>query len=129
MDRLEQLNKRLAAIQDELLTLAPDDFRGKNALHIERDGLRAETAEYKEDRDVNRPSADMIKELQALKRQLASIRKGYVSAAGQAGAGGSHHGPADTIALNSGIDDAQGVERLVHRIAHLETILQGRGHL
>lgn len=131
MERVNELNQRLAQIQDELLGLAPDDFAKKHALHSERDSLRAEAADYGKDRDVTRPSADMIAELKALRAQLAAVRAGYVDAVGQAGAGeaGAWNGPADTIALNAGIDRAQGVERIVHRIARLETILKERGHL
>lgn len=131
MERVDELNKRLAEIQDELLGLAPEDFARKHTLHLERDSLRAEAAEYSEDRDITRPSADMIAELKALRSQLAAIRAGYLNAVGQAGGGeaGAWIGPADTIALNAGIDRAQGVERIVPRIARLETILKERGHL
>lgn len=130
MERIDELNRRLAEIQDELLGLAVDDFARKYALQSERDVLRAETGKYKQDRDAGRPSSDMIAEVKALKNQLISIRSGYVNAVGQAGAGeGAWNGPADTIALNAGIDNAQGVEQIVQRIARLETILKERGHL
>lgn len=130
MERIDELNRRLADIQDELLQVPSDDFSRKYALHLERDSLRDETAKYKRDQDVDRPSSEMIAEVKALKSQLAAIRSGYVNAVGQAGAGeGGWNGPADTIALNAGIDKAQGVERIVHRIARLETILKERGHL
>lgn len=130
MGRFDELNQRLAEIQDELLSVSHDDFSRKYALHLERDTLRDESARYKKDQDVDRSSSDIIDEVKALKRQVASIRSGYVNAVGQAGAGeGGWNGPADTIALNAGIDKAQGVERIVHRIARLETLLKERGHL
>lgn len=131
MERLQELNRRLAEIQDELMKLGPDDFARKYELQVERDSLREETSKYAKDRDLDRASSELIKELKALRSRLTGVRAGYANAVGMAGsmdaAGAS--GAADSIYLNAGIDKAQGVDGLVQRIARLETILEERGHL
>lgn len=131
MERLQELNRRLAEIQDELMSLGSEDFARKYELQVERDQLREETSKYARDRDFDRASSELIKELKALRNRLIGIRSGYANAVGMAGsmdAAGSS-GAADSIYLNAGIDSAHGVDSLVQRIARLETILEERGHL
>ena len=132
MDRLEEINKRLGQIQDELLTLSDDDFARRNALAIERDRLRYEAATFVVDRDKDRPSSELIAELKAKRSQLGSIARKYVAGAKQADgsfAGSGSGGAADTIGINKAIDDSTGRAAVELRIAQLETILKERGHL
>lgn len=132
MERLEEINKRLAEIQDELLALSDDDFATKNALQSERDKLRDEATEYRKDPDQDRPSSELIEELKARRSQLGSIAKKYVSAAKQADgsfAGTGSGGAGDSISINKGIDEATGRAAVERRIAALEAILTKRGHL
>lgn len=129
MERIDQLNQRLAEIQDELLGVPSLDSSRKYALQLERDALRGEAAKYQHDQDVRRPSSEMIAEVKVLKSQLASMGSGYVNI-DQARAGeGGWKGSTDTIVFNADVDKAHGVEPIVHRIARLETLLKDRGHL
>lgn len=132
MESLEDLNRRLGQIQDELLVLPADDFGRKNKLHSERDRLCDSAANFQRDLDLDRPSSDLIVELKQRQTQLASIANKYINPARAADAGfgaGSYNGPADAQSVNRGIDDATGRAAVEQRIAHLEAILTDRGHL
>lgn len=130
MEKLDQLNRRLAAIQDELSSLPDDDFARKHALMRERDFLRAEAAAYRDDLTSTRPSTDIIKEIRALRKKVAGAQSGYANAVGLAGGfDGTGGAAASSIGLNSGIDEGQGIEQTLRRIAALESILADRGHL
>lgn len=130
---LEDLNRRLAEIQDRLLELGPDDFAARYELHTERDRLRDLARRGKSDRDAQRSSEDLRAELKARKAALAEIKKGMVNTGGMAGGGGggsgSYEGPLDGMKINNAIRSAQGADQLVQRITHLESILQERGDL
>lgn len=133
MKRVEEINHRLGKIQDELLELGPDDFAAKNQLHIERDLLRDEAKSYQQDRDVARPSSELIQELKQRHSQLGSISKQYINPAkatdGGFGGTGAYNGPADAQAINRNIDEGTGRAGVERRIAQLESILKERGHL
>jgi hypothetical protein len=132
MARLDDLNRRLGEIQDELMTLESDDFTRKNDLHAERDRLRDEAAGFSKNVDLERPSSELIKELKQRQTQLDSIARGYINPAKAADAGfgsGAYHGPADAQTINRSIDEAAGRARVEQRIAQLEGILRDRGHL
>lgn len=130
---LEDLNRRLAEIQDRLLELGPQDFAAKYELHTERDRLRHLVGKYASDRDVQRSSEDLRAELGARKAALEEIKKGMVNTGGMAGGGGagtgSYEGPLDGMKINNAIRSAQGTDQLVQRITHLESILSERGDL
>ncbi len=132
MERLQEINKRLGEIQDELLALSDDDFARRNALAMERDRLRDEAATFVVDRDKDRPSSELIAELKAKRSQLGSIARKYVAGAKQTDgsfAGTGSGGAAGTIGINKAIDDSTGRAAVELRIAQLETILKERGHL
>lgn len=133
MERVEEINRRLGQIQDELLELGADDFAAKNQLHIERDRLRDEATSYQQDRDSTRPSSELIQELKQRHSQLESISKQYINPAkatdGGFGGTGAYNGPADAQAINRNIDEGTGRANVERRIAQLESILKGRGHL
>jgi hypothetical protein len=131
MERLEEINRKLGAIQDQLLQLGDDDFTAKNQLHIERDRLREEAASYQQDRDTARPSSELIQELKQRHSQLESIRNRYINPAKATdGVGtGAYNGPADAQAINQNIDEATGRAEVEQRISRLETILKDPPHL
>lgn len=133
MERVEEINHRLGEIQDELLTLGADNFATKNQLHIERDRLRDEAKSFQQDRDVARPSSELIGELKQRYSQLGSISKQYINPAkatdGGFGGTGAYNGPAEAQAINRNIDEGTGRANIERRIAHLESILKERGHL
>ena len=133
MERVEEINRRLGEIQDELMKLGNDDFAAKNQLHIERDRLRDEAKSYQQDRDTARPSSELIQELKQRYSQIGSISKQYINPAtatdGGFGGTGAHNGPADALAIDRTIDEGTGRANVERRIAHLESILRERGHL
>ena len=133
MERLEEINRKLAAIQDQLLQLGDDEFEVKNQLHIERDRLRDEAKSYQQDRDATRPSSELIRELKQRQSQLASISKRHINPAKAADGSfsgiGLDNGPADAQAINRNIDGGTDRGNVERRISHLESILKERGHL
>lgn len=133
MERLEEINRRLGEIQDELLELGTDEFAARNQLHIERDRLGDEATSYQRDRDAARPSSDLIEELKQRRSQLESLNKQYINPAkatdGAFGGTGASTGPSDTQAINRDIDESIGRAAVERRIAHLASILEERGHL
>lgn len=130
---LEDLNRRLAEIQDRLLELDQEDFAARYALHTERDHLRALARRSQSDRDAHRSSEELRAELKARKAALEEIKQGMVNTGGMAGGGGggsgSYEGPLDGMKINNAVRTAQGTDQLVRRITHLEGILQERGDL
>lgn len=113
---LDDLNRQLAAIQDRLLELAPDDFAEKYRLRSEQDRLRVRTREYARDRDAGRTSEDLLAELDARVSALDTIRKQMLCLW-------------SGVQINLAMRAASGTDQLIQRTAHLETILKERGDL
>ncbi len=129
---LEELNRQLGAIQDQLLELGPNDFGEKHRLKTEQDRLRNLAGKYRQDWDANRPSEDLLAELKAREAALEGFRKKMLEASKAATSGlspGAWEGPGDTMRINEGMKSAHGIEEQMHRIAQLETILKERGDL
>jgi peptidoglycan hydrolase CwlO-like protein len=129
---IEELNRRLGEIQDQLLALDPSDFAEKHRLKTEQDRLRNLAADYRQDRDTHRTSEDLLAELKAREQALDAFRKKLPEAAKAASAGlgpGAWEGPGDIQRLNEGIKSAHGIEELTQRIAKLQAILKERGDL
>lgn len=130
---LDELNRRLAEIQDRLLELGREDFAARYELQLEQDRLRRQSRRHASDRDSNRPSQELLAELRARESALEQIRRGMVNSAAQAGGGGggsgSFEGPLDGFKINNAMTSATGADKLMQRIARLETILKERGDL
>jgi len=129
---LEELNRRLAAIQDRLLELADDDFAEKFQLQKERDRLRDLAGRFAQDRDARRSTEELVAELEARRSALEAFRKQMTEGAKFASAGltpGAWEGPADSTAINEAMKGAHDVEELMRRIAELEEVLVSRGEL
>jgi len=129
-DSRDEINRRLAEIDDELWSLDPADFESRYRLHIERDGLR-DLVRGNSNADIDRSTAELLAELDARRKSLKAIRESLVSSAGMSGGGGagagSFEGPADGVKLNTEIVAATGAKGLAQRVARLETILTERG--
>ena len=130
---LEELNSRLARIQERLLELSPDDHARRYELKVEQDRLRRQARRYATEGDVDRSSEDLKAELAAREKELEAIRRKMMNTAAQAGGGGggagSFEGPLDAFKINNALKSGSNVEALMHRIARLETILKERGEL
>jgi len=130
---LDDLNRRLAQIQDRLLELGPDDHAQRYRLKVEQDRLRSQARRFATDNDVDRSTESLKAELQARKEALDRVRRKMMNAAAQAGGGGggagSFEGPLDAFKINNALISGSNAEGLMQRIARLETILRERGDL
>ena len=130
---LDELNRRLALIQDRLAELGPDEYAKRHELKVEQDALRRQARRYAAEPDLDRPTEVLLAELRAREAELEKIRKKMMNAAAQAGGGGggagSFEGPLDAFKINNALMAGTDAERLMQRIARLETILRERGAL
>lgn len=129
---LDELNAQLGEIQDRLSELGSSDFAEKHRLKTEQDRLRKMAGKYRQERDKNRPTEELLAELKARQSSLDEFRKKMPEAAKAAGSGltaGSWSGPGDVTQVNETMKSAQGIEAQMQRIAHLEGILKERGAL
>lgn len=130
---LDELNRRLARIQDRLLELGPGDHAQRYRLKVEQDRLRGQARRFARDRDVDRSTEDLKAELEAREKALEEVRRKMMNAAAQAGGGGagagSFEGPLDAFKINNALISGSNAEALMQRIARLETILGERGEL
>lgn len=128
---LDELNRRLAQVQDRLLELGPDDFAQRYRLKIEQDRLRSQAKRFATERDVDRSTEDLKAELRAREAALEEVRRKMMNAAAQAGGGGggtgSFEGPLDAFKINNALISGSNAEALMQRIARLETIIEERG--
>lgn len=122
----DELRRRLAEIQDELLATPDDDFSSRHRLRSEQDRLRDQLRDQAEAMDAERPRSELEAKLAALRERLRAIDKDridLVSQSGGAGGGtGGGYAPAE-IGLNRSIADAQGAEAIKARMAKLEQLL------
>lgn len=130
---IDELNRRLAQVQDRLLELGPDDHAERYRLKVEQDQLRSQARRFAKDRDADRSTEDLKAELRARERALKKVRRKLMNAAAQAGGGGggsgSFEGPLDAFKINNALMSGTDAEALIRRIARLETILGERGAL
>lgn len=123
---LDEINRRLAEI-DELLD---DEVREPSSEHYEllkeRDALRNRAAQFSSSRDSRRTSDELRSELDSLRRglkaELAS-HTGYVTSKG----GGSHSAtPGAWVKLAAQSRAGSEIDRLNARIAQIEAELERR---
>ena len=130
---IDELNRRLAQIQDRLLELSPNDHAQRYQLKVEQDRLRRQARRFATERDVERSSEDLKAELLARESALEEVRRKMMNAAAQAGGGGagagSFEGPLDAFKINNALISGSNAEALMQRIARLQTILRERGDL
>ena len=129
MGELEDVTRRLAAIQDDLLGLPDGPSERRYELLKERDDLRRRASEFAAARDAHRSTADLKSELEALikqRKETFKSRAGYVM-----GKGGNNAGPATAawIKLSAQSRGASGLDRLNARIAMIEDALAARDDL
>ncbi len=127
---LEEVNRELIDVQDQLLALADDDFAEKYRLQVLRDELREQASRFRVGFDLDRSDEALLQEHAARRSQIDPINKLRVDSVTQAGgrsAAGTGASHADQAAINHGIADAQGIGKINARIARLESILDGRG--
>lgn len=126
MNTVEEVTLRLAAIQDELLSLPKGPSTRRYELLKEQDGLRALASKFAVRADQGRASDDLRSELKALQQRRKSLvdsRAGYVMSKG-----GDSAGPASAawIRLSKQSQSASGVDQLSVRISQIEDELAAR---
>lgn len=127
---LDEINRRLAAIQDELIATPRDDFATRHLLRSEQDKLRGLAADYAVDRDANRSDEELLAELEARQTVLQELGAKLINSAKLAGFDNSASaGAQDGPALNSRMLDAQGADGHKQRIAAIKAVLASRGVL
>ncbi len=126
MADVDAVLKELSEIQDRLLELPRDAFAEIYELHNRRAELRAQAAEFAQDRDADRSTENLLRELAALRTRLAEIERQQVNLVAQAGGGGARSGSAHGVALNRRIADAQGMGRVQSRIGVIKGVLIDR---
>ena len=131
MSGIDDLVKRLSEITDELLALDNGDFAARFELEKERDGLRAQAAEFHERKDEGRSTEDLRAELKARLTQLESLRKSrinmvYHALATELGGATRAIGSKAGGTLNNAMMKAQGGDSIELRIAEIEQELATR---
>jgi beta-glucosidase-like glycosyl hydrolase len=125
MAEIDDLVKRLSAVQERLLALPDGAFAERYQLQREQDELRTIASEFAIDLDADRADDDLVKELRALRVQFAAGHKQRIDLVGQAGS--DQQSALGGVSLNAAISEAQGTNALEARIARIRGILKDRG--
>lgn len=130
MTDLDDLTRELASIQDQLLALPADAYAERYSLEKRRDQLRSDAATFRDDLDGDRPDADLLRELKALRGQLSALEGQRIDLVVQSGGGSASGTGSDGLggfALNQAVDQAQGLDKVRARISHVVQQLERRG--
>ena len=130
MSTLEEVNRELVRVQDQLLALSDDDFAEKYRLQTIRDELREKASQFRVDYDLERSDEALLRELAARRSQIDAINDNRMDFVTQAGGGSGDHSFPDfggKSAINHEIADAQGIGEINARISRLSAILDDRG--
>ncbi len=118
MGNLEEINKELAAVVDELNATPSTDFAKRHELRTRQDELRKLADMYRTDFDKSRSTVALERELRARQAQLDAV---YMSG-GVSRTGGSCTS-AEEGGLNPQIRKASNSAEIRARIAKLEDLL------
>ncbi len=110
---LDEVTRQLAAVREQLLQLARDDFPRRYELQLEHDRLRRQARSFVSDSDTYRSTSSLLVELNTKREALAAIQRDMAS---------QRHGAALNIEMRS----ARGTDALVQRIAQIEEALDSR---
>jgi len=122
------LNRRLVAVQDQLIALPDDAFAERYELRKDQDELRRQASEFSYALYEDKFDDELLDELRALREQMKAIEKQRIDLVVQAGSGGvSNMGNLGGVAINKGIDDAMGLPRIKAKIGRIKGVLKDRG--
>lgn len=126
MTELDRVLRELARVQEELLALPDDAFAARHDLRQRQDQLRAEATRLRSDLPDTRPRREIEAELRALEKRLDGIRRQRIDLVSQAGAGSEtgELGNLGGVAINRGIEEAQGAGEIRARMARLRARLE-----
>ena len=127
---LRQITSELAALTDEELALAPDDFAGRYRIARRRDALRERVEDARRAFEAQRPTDEITAELEELRRvrnQRVARHADRVMMSGPGGTGGAPGAVSpEAVDLVRLAGEASGVDTLSARIAVLEQTLAAR---
>lgn len=130
MGDVDDLIRELGEIQKQLAELPEDATDERFRLRQRQDELRAKARGNAGDFDKDRPTSEMLYELDALRAQMKAIEAQRIDLVQQAGSGGASSGEMGNLGgvkINKGIDDAQGLPKIKARIGRIKGILRDRG--
>jgi hypothetical protein len=120
--------KQLSEVQDELLALPDDAFAQRWELRTRQAELRDRARDFSYNMYEDKFDEELLDELRALREQMKQIEKQRIDLVVQAGSGGiSNMGNLGGVAINKGIDDAQGLPQIKARIGQIKGVLADRG--
>jgi hypothetical protein len=106
--------QEIRVVSDRLLSLPPEDSGARMVLMSRREELSTQAARRADDNDSDRPTEQLLSELEVLRRQRDAMRRQYRSPFRAAPVGGRS-------------DAARGTARISHRIGRIADILVDRG--
>jgi hypothetical protein len=130
MSDVDDLIKELGEIQKRLAELPEDANDERFTLRQRQDELRGQAREHAGDLDKDRPTSEMLYELDALRSQMKAVEGQRIDLVQQAGSGGATSGEMGNLGgvkINKGIDDAMGLPKIKARIGRIKGILTDRG--
>jgi hypothetical protein len=120
--------KQLSEVQDQLNALPDDAFAQRWELRVRQDQLRDQASEFSYAKYEDKFDDELLDELRALREKMKWIEKQRIDLVVQAGSGGiSNMGNLGGVAINKGIDDAQGLPQIKAKIGQIKGILADRG--
>jgi len=120
--------KQLSEVQDQLNALPNDAFAQRWELRVRQDELREQAREFSYAPYEDKFDDELLDELRALREQMKWIEKQRIDLVVQAGSGGiSNMGNLGGVAINKGIDDAQGLPQIKAKIGQIKGVLSDRG--
>lgn len=130
MRKVDDINRELIEVQDALLALSDDAVDERFRLRQRQAALREEAQALQTDWLAERPTEELIAELEALRARLAEIEADRIDLVKQHGGGGNAGPGADgwgAVQLNQQIESAQGADAIKERIGRIKGILVDRG--
>ena len=120
--------RQLSEVQDQLNALPNDAFAQRWELRVRQDELREQARGFSYAPYEDKFDDELLDELRALREQMKWIEKQRIDLVVQAGSGGiSNMGNLGGVAINKGIDDAQGLPEIKAKIGQIKGILADRG--
>ena len=126
-DSIDEITRDLAAVQDELLAIDPDDFAALDPLRTRQAALRAEAKGFAPRLKDPRSTREIELELKTREAQYKKLDKERIDLIKQSSSGsGTAPDAIPEATLNRKLMKANGAEDIQKRIAHLKRLLETR---
>ena len=131
MRNLDDVTRDLASVTDALLAVEATDFARRHELLKRQDQLRAEADAFASGFEKQRPTQDILSELESLRQQRDAEVKGRIGRTMMSGPGGTRGAPGavsgEMMRLTTKANANGRLEALTQRIAALESLLAEQG--